>query len=135
MTNKVIPTVPIHINTYFPPNQPTPERCLELGRAVRRAIESWDSDARVAILGSGGFSHFVVDEELDRRTLKAMEDHDAETLSHLPVERLQSGTSEIRNWIAVAGAMEDKKMNTYDYVPCYRSPAGTGCAMAFADWE
>jgi 3-O-methylgallate 3,4-dioxygenase len=31
--------------------------------------------------------------------------------------------------------MEDKKVNTYDYVPCYRSPAGTGCAMAFAEWE
>ena len=135
MRNKVIPTVPIHINTYFPPNQPTPARCYELGRAVRRAIESWDSDARVAVLGSGGFSHFVVDEELDRKTLKALEQHDEETLAHLPVERLQAGTSEIRNWIAVAGAMEDKKMDVYDYVPCYRSPAGTGCAMAFASWE
>ena len=77
----------------------------------------------------------VVDEEIDRRALKALEEQDEETLAHLPVERLQSGTSEIRNWIAVGGAMADKKMETYDYVPCYRSEAGTGCAMAFAAWE
>jgi 3-O-methylgallate 3,4-dioxygenase len=35
-------------------------------------FESWDSDARVAVLGSGGFSHFVVDEEIDRRAMRAM---------------------------------------------------------------
>jgi hypothetical protein len=27
------------------------------------------------------------------------------------------------------------KMNLIDYIPCYRSPAGTGCGMAFATWE
>ena len=135
MPNNAIPTVPIHINTYFPPNQPTPERCLELGRAIRRAIESWDSDARVAVLGSGGFSHFVVDEEIDRRTMKALRTKDYETLKSLPLHRLQSGTSEIRNWIATAGAVEHLTMDVYDYVPCYRSPAGTGCAMGFAAWQ
>lgn len=135
MPNNVIPTVPVHINTYFPPNQPTPERCLEFGRAVRRAIESWDSDARVAVLGSGGFSHFVVDEEIDRKTMKALETKDYDTLRSLPLERLQSGTSEIRNWIAASGACEELDMDVYDYVPCYRSPAGTGCAMGFASWE
>jgi hypothetical protein len=43
MTNKVVPIIPIHIDTHFPSNQPTPERCLKLGRAVRRAVESWSS--------------------------------------------------------------------------------------------
>jgi hypothetical protein len=27
------------------------------------------------------------------------------------------------------------EMNLVDYVPCYRSEAGTGCAMAFATWQ
>ena len=135
MRNKVIPTVPIHINTYFPPNQPTPQRSLDLGRAVGEAIRSWDSNARVAVLGSGGFSHFVVDEEIDRRAMKALEQKDEETIVSLPVERLQSGTSEIRNWIAAYGAVEDMDMDVYDYVPCYRTPAGTGCAMGFAAWQ
>ena len=135
MPSKVIPTVPIHINTYFPPNQPTPERCLEFGRAVGRAIESWDSSARVAVLASGGFSHFVVDEEIDQRVMKAMQNKDDEAIASLPLERLQSGTSEIRNWIATAGAVEHLTMKVNDYVPCYRSLAGTGCAMAFAAWE
>jgi 3-O-methylgallate 3,4-dioxygenase len=26
-------------------------------------------------------------------------------------------------------------MTLIDYVPCYRSPAGTGCAMGFAEWR
>jgi len=66
--------------------------------------------------------------------LKALEDRDVETLTSLPRQRLQSGTSEIRNWITVAGASQHLEMETFDYVPCYRSPAGTGCAMAFAQW-
>jgi hypothetical protein len=73
-----------------------------------------------------------VDEEIDRRAMTAMEQHDEETIVSLPVERLQSGTSEIRNWIAAYGAVEGMEMDVYDYVPCYRTPAGTGCAMGFA---
>jgi 3-O-methylgallate 3,4-dioxygenase len=135
MGEKPIPTVPIHLNTYFPPNQPTPERSITIGKAVREAIKSWDPGKRVAVLGSGGFSHFVVDEELDRKAMKALQEHDQKTLAALPVERLKSGTSEIRNWIAAGAALEDLDMDVYDYVPCYRSPAGTGCAMGFAAWE
>jgi len=136
MNGKIIPTVPIHINTYFPPNQPTPERCWNFGKAVHEAIKSWDSGKRVAILGSGGFSHFVVDEEIDRQSLRAIADRDEQGIFALPTERLQSGTSEIRNWIAAAGAVgSELDFDLFDYVPCYRSEAGTGCAMAFAKWS
>jgi 3-O-methylgallate 3,4-dioxygenase len=89
----------------------------------------------VGVLASGGLSHFVVDEELDRRVLKAMQEKDAAALGSLPPQRMRAGTSETRNWIAVAGAAEHLDMELFDYVPCYRSPAGTGCAMAFAKWE
>jgi hypothetical protein len=53
----------------------------------------------------------------------------------LPLDRLESGTSEIRNWIAAAGALEGLDMHVVDYVPSYRSEAGTGVGMAFAVWD
>ena len=136
LDGKRIPaTVPILQNTYYPPTQPLPKRCYAFGKAIRRAIESWESDARVAVLASGGLSHFVIDEKLDRGVLKALEDHDADHLSSLPVELLNSGNSEIRNWITVGAMVEGMDMTLVDYVPCYRSPASTGCAMAFTYWE
>ena len=57
-------------------------------------------------------------------------------LTGFPEARFNSGTSEIRNWIVVAGAMADSdlQMNLVDYVPCYRTEAGNGCAMGFAEW-
>lgn len=132
--DQVIPTVPIMVNTYYPPNQPTPKRCYDLGRAVRCAIEAWPVKARVGILASGGFSHFVVDEELDTMAMEGIKKRDIPTLAALPRVRMNSGNSEIRNWIVAAGAAEHLELKWMDYVPCYRSPAGTGCAMGFAEW-
>ena len=134
MTDGVIPTVPIMLNTYYPPNQPTPKRCYDLGRALKNAIGSWGNGQRVGIVASGGLSHFVVDEDLDHAALAAMKDKSVAKLMDLPREKLNSGSSEIRNWMVVTGATEDLEMDVVDYVPCYRSPAGTGCAMGFATW-
>lgn len=130
-----IPTIPIWINTYYPPNQPSPQRCYEVGRAIRAAIEDWDEDIRVGIVASGGLSHFVIDEELDHTMLKAMKERDAETIFALPRPRMQSGTSESTLWLAAAGAVEHLDMTETRYVPCYRTAAGTGCAMGFAHWH
>jgi len=49
----------------------------------------------------------------------------------------QAGTSEIKNWVPVAGAMAHLgyEPNVIDYVPCYRSMAGTGNAMGFVYWK
>ena len=135
MTGATIPTVPIMLNTYYPPNQPTPKRCYNLGQALKSAIESWPREIRVGILASGGMSHFVVDEELDQQALAGMKAKSVEKLSALPREKINSGSSEIRNWIVVTGATERLDMNVVDYVPCYRSPAGTGCGMGFATWS
>lgn len=134
LRQKPIPALPIMVNTYYPPNQVTPQRCYELGQAVRAAVQEWPGQARVAVVASGGLSHFVIDEDLDHQVLKAMQNRDAAGLSAIPREKLNSGNSEIRNWIAVAGAVEHLDMQVVDYVPCYRSPAGTGCAMGFAQW-
>lgn len=135
MTGATIPTVPVMLNTYYPPNQPTPRRCYNLGRALKSAIESWPKDIRAGILASGGLSHFVVDEELDQQALAGMKAKNVDQLSALPRQKINSGSSEIRNWIVVTGATEHLDMDVVDYVPCYRSPAGTGCAMGFATWS
>ena len=131
---QVVPIVPVMVNTYYPPNQPSPKRCYELGRAIRRAVNDWDTDLRVAILGSGGLSHFVVNEELDRQVLDAFARNDTQTIFDIPRPLLNSGTSEMRNWLVAAGAAEELRFDLIDYVPCYRSPAGTGGGWTFARW-
>jgi Catalytic LigB subunit of aromatic ring-opening dioxygenase len=135
MADRVIPIVPVALNTYFPPNQPRPKRCYELGQAIRAAVRSAPGEARVGILASGGLSHFTVDEELDRGVLDACQRNDGAALAAIPVEKLNSGSSEIRNWITVAGAAAHLKNEWQEYIPCYRSAAGTGCGMGFALWK
>ena len=130
-----IPIVPFMVNTYYPPNQPTPKRCYALGQAVRRAVEAWGSDKRVALMASGGLSHVVIDEEIDAMTIDGLQNKKPEVLFQLPRERLWGGTSEILNWVALAGAMEDRELKYLEYVTTYRSPAATGCGMGFAYWQ
>jgi hypothetical protein len=137
LRDRPVPLVPIFLNTFYPPNQPTPKRCFDFGHAIGRAIASWDSDKRVAICASGGLSHFVIDEEFDHRIIAALETSDRAALLAEPNALFQSGTSETKNWITAAGILSQTKlrMKLLDYVPCYRSEAGTGNAMAFATWE
>jgi 3-O-methylgallate 3,4-dioxygenase len=129
-----VPVIPFMLNTYYPPNQPTPRRCFELGRALRAAAARSPVQARIAILASGGLSHFVVDEGLDHKVLDAIQQKDTDTLCTLPIPLLNSGSSEIRNWITVAGAMEGHDVAWCEYVPIVRSAAGTGCGTAFLAW-
>ncbi len=135
MNGKVLPIVPIALNTYFPPNQPRPQRCYDLGQAIRKAVQSAQGNARVGILASGGLSHFTIDEELDRGVLDALKRNDGDALKSIPVQKLNSGNSEIRNWIVVAGAAGHLDQAWQEYIPCYRSAAGTGCGMGFALWK
>ena len=131
------PSVPVILNVGYPFNRPTLRRCLALGRALGRAVASWDRSYRVALIASGGLTHFVIDEELDRRVLEAMERGDENGLASMSEDLFQSGTAEIKNWLPVAAAMNalGRRFHLVDYVPCYRSEAGTGNAMGFACWE
>jgi 3-O-methylgallate 3,4-dioxygenase len=135
MSGGVVPVVPIVVNTYYPPNQPRPRRCHRFGQALRAAIDSWPEERRVGIIASGGLSHFTIDEALDRAVLQACRTHDAQALESIPVAKLHSGSSEIRNWIVTAGTAEGLRTKWQEYVPLYRTPAGTGCGMGFAAWE
>ncbi|PWU00935.1 MAG: protocatechuate 3,4-dioxygenase [Terriglobia bacterium] len=136
MRDKVVPHVPVFVNTFYPPNQPSAARCFEFGRALGRAVSSWPSDAKVALIASGGLTHFVIDETLDAQILEAIRRGEVSAFERIPESMFQSGTSEIKNWITVAGAMVEAglTMKLLDYVPCYRSEAGTGSAMGFAQW-
>jgi hypothetical protein len=134
LPGSTLPMVPVMVNTYYPPNQPTPKRCYAFGQAVRNAIASWDSDKRVAVMASGGLSHVVIDEEIDQMTMDALKNKKPEGLWRLPRERLRGGTSEILNWVALAGVVEPMEMKYFEYVTTYRSPAATGCGMGFAYW-
>jgi OH-DDVA oxygenase len=131
------PSVPVIFNVHYPHNRPRVGRCLELGRALRDAIHSFEGNQRIGFVASGGLTHFVVDEAIDHRVLEAMAHADESALASLPESYFQSGTAEIKNWLPVIAAMnaEGRSFHLVDYVPCYRSEAGTGNAMAFVYWE
>ncbi len=129
-----LPIVPVFLNTYYDPNQPLPSRCVKLGQALRKAIDSYPGDMRVGIMASGGLSHFRVEEDLDRALLDALKRHDLDFLARLPAWRLKAGSSEIRSWIAVGAAAADLPMKWNAYVPGYRTPALSGTGLGFAEW-
>lgn len=130
-----IPMVPFMLSRDLP-NQATPRRCYELGKAIGRAVAAWPRDVRVGIVASGGLSHQIVDEELDQQVVRALQASDAETLCALSRARLNGapGTPEILNWIVVSAAMAPSPMLLESYLPCYRSVAGTGHGLAFGAW-
>ncbi len=128
------PILPVMVNTFYPPNQPTPKRAYALGRALRDAIASWDADKTVAVMASGGLSHQILDPALDETVLDALMEKKPDALFSLPREKLQLGTSEILNWVVAAGTLEGMDMTLVDYIQGYRSMAGTGTGLAFAYW-
>jgi 3-O-methylgallate 3,4-dioxygenase len=128
-----IPVVCIMVNTYFPP-APSAKRCIEFGKALRKAIDAAPAASRVCLIGSGGLSHTIIDEVLDHKVLDAIKTCDLASLSAIPSSTLVTGTSEIRNWLVVAAA-SGHPATVVDYVPAYRVPTGVGCAMGFAYWN
>lgn len=135
LRGRTVPVVPVLLNTYYEPNVPSSGRCHDLGRAMRRVIEKIPGDQRVAVIASGGLSHFVVDEELDQRVLGALASGDHAALRNIPRGALNSGSSEILNWVVTAGAMEPAPLAWSEYQPLYRTPAGTGVGAGFVAWR
>jgi protocatechuate 4,5-dioxygenase beta chain len=107
-------TVPIAINTVQHP-LPSPARCLKLGRAVGRAIESFDRDIKVLILGTGGLSHQLdgtragfINKDFDLMCMEKLT-NDPDALARYSslqiVEAAGSQGVELLNWIAMRGAL------------------------------
>lgn len=130
-----LPVIPVIVNTFDPPNQPTPRRCIQLGAALRELVKAYPEDLRVGVLASGGLSHFVVDEELDHGIIQALREKDMNWLAGLDPRQLQAGSSEIRNWLIAAEAVKELDLEWVSYVPGYRSPALTGTGLCFAAWR
>jgi 3-O-methylgallate 3,4-dioxygenase len=125
--------IPVMVNTYYPP-APSATRCLQFGKALASVIRQYPSDGRVVIAASGGLSHTKIDESLDAGFLKALQSNDTAYMSAMPSSVFREGTSEILNWIVIAGAA-DSQGQVVDYLPLYRTRTGVGCAMGFAYWE
>jgi 3-O-methylgallate 3,4-dioxygenase len=135
MGTQPIPIVPIFLNAYYSPNQPSPARCHALGEAIARAVAACPDQRRIGILASGGLSHFLVDEAFDHAVIEALRSHDHAFLRTAPLHKLQSGSSEIRNWICLAGAVARLDLAWVSYVPGYRTPALTGTGLCFASFH
>jgi aromatic ring-opening dioxygenase catalytic subunit (LigB family) len=134
------PIVPIVVNEVEAP-MPTMRRCLEWGRILRNAIESYAEPLRVAILATGGLSHYIgepgmgkVDEEFDRTCISLLEDGDESRIASTLERALQTtgnGGDEVRNWViahAAAGA-GGFELVSYEPIP----EVYVGCA--FAEWR
>jgi Catalytic LigB subunit of aromatic ring-opening dioxygenase len=135
LRDRPVPMVPVLLNALYPPNQPTPLNCLEIGEAIGQAVAAFPEDMRVGIVASGGLSHFVVDEALDREIVGALTRGDIGRLAALPLRKLNSGNGEIRNWICAAVALRSLRVDKIDYIPGYRTQAGTGTGLCFAVWR
>jgi hypothetical protein len=133
--DRSIPMLPVLLNTYFPPNVMTAERAYVVGQSLCDALRDSAIDQRVAVIASGGLSHFVVDEKLDRQVIAGLEPGCDELLRSIPPEALNSGSSEILNWIMTAGASDHLALAWTNYEPIRRTPAGTGIGCGFACWR
>lgn len=129
-----VPIVPVFLNAYYPPNQPSPARCVALGESLRRAIDAYPRDARVGVMASGGLSHFVVDEAFDHALIEALRRKDMAFFRDAPLTKLMSGSSEMRNWICMAGTLGALDLRWASYVPGYRTPALSGTGLCFASF-
>jgi len=125
--------IPVMVNTYYPP-APSAKRCLQFGQTLASLIRRYPGGQRVVIAASGGLSHTKIDEDLDAGFLTALQTNDTAYMSAMPSSVFREGTSEILNWIVIAGAAE-RDGQVIDYLPLYRTRTGVGCAMGFAYWE
>jgi len=130
-----VPMLPVMLNTYFPPNTPTAARCRAVGEKIGKILKASSSQARVAVVASGGLSHFLCEEAFDREIVQALQANDSNVLSKIPQEALLSGSSEIRNWVMLSGMVEHLRSDFTEYIPVYRTPVGTGIGLAFMTWR
>ena len=126
MGDPPVPIVPVLQNTVAPPLAPA-QRSYELGRAVRRALEAYRGARRVAVLATGGLSHWIgtpemgkIDEAWDRRVIDLCVQGRADALAkwtQAEIDAGGNGGNEIRNYIAAAAAAGNTKADVRVYQP------------------
>lgn len=116
-----VPAVVVLINSLFAPLPPIP-RCYQLGQAVAGYVASDACPKRVALVATGGLSHAVgeaktgmVDDAFDHAFIEALQRGDDALLLSLTTKELSkygNGTQELRNWVALRGAVPDWQART-----------------------
>lgn len=127
--------IPLAVNVVqFPP--PTGHRCYMLGKALRRAIDSYPGAERVVVFGTGGMSHQLqgeraglVNSEWDSQFMDNLVNNPAEQAQVPHVEYLrEAGTEgvELVMWLIMRGAMNDSVEEVYRsiYVPTSNTSNG-----------
>jgi protocatechuate 4,5-dioxygenase beta chain len=110
------PVIPFAVNVVQYP-VPSGQRCLNIGKAIRKAIESYDEDLKVQIWGTGGMSHQLqgpraglINKEFDAAFMDAMIS-DPERQAAVPhidyVREAGSEGIELVMWLIARGAMAD----------------------------
>ncbi|HUW25924.1 MAG TPA: class III extradiol dioxygenase family protein [Gallionella sp.] len=128
-------TVPVCVNTVqFP--LPSVKRCFALGQAIGDAIESWDTDARVVILGTGGLSHQLdgkragfINKEFDLMFMEKLVS-DPLWITRYSIEDLVelTGTQgvELLNWVVARSALRGEVLRKHAnyHIPISNTAAG-----------
>ena len=130
------PIIPFAVNVVlYPP--PSGRRCYMLGKALRRAIESFDKDLNVQVWGTGGMSHQLqgpraglINKEWDRKFLDRLiaDPEDLSTMPHIEYVR-EAGSEgiELVMWLIARGAMSDKPpkvVHRFYHVPASNTAVG-----------
>ncbi|CUH67794.1 Protocatechuate 4,5-dioxygenase beta chain [Thalassovita gelatinovora] len=129
------PVIPLAVNVVQYP-APTANRCYNLGKAIRRAIDSYPEDLNVHIYGTGGMSHQLqaeraglINAEWDGRFLDmiANDPDKARQISHLEFLR-ETGSEgiEMVMWLVMRGALDDKvtEVHRHYHVPASNTAVG-----------
>ena len=129
------PVIPLAVNVVqYPP--PTGNRCFNLGKAIRRAVESFEPNLRVAIVGTGGMSHQLqgpraglINSEFDKRFLDNLT-KDVPALIRMPhLEYMREAGSEgieLVMWLIMRGALDDdvREVRRFYHVPASNTAVG-----------
>jgi protocatechuate 4,5-dioxygenase beta chain len=127
--------IPLAVNTVQHPT-PTPKRCYDLGKALRKAIESYPEDVKVVIFGTGGLSHQLQGEragminvDYDLKCMEAVV-NDPEWLANQSRTEImeQAGTEglEVIHWLVMRGALQPNVnlLHKHYHVPVSNTGAG-----------
>ncbi|MDB5569672.1 MAG: protocatechuate 4,5-dioxygenase subunit beta [Hyphomicrobiales bacterium] len=127
--------IPLAVNVVlYPP--PTGKRCYNLGKAIRKAVESYPEDLRVVIFGTGGMSHQIsgpraglINSDFDKAFLDALatDPQKAVDIKHIEYMR-EAGAEgiEMVMWLVARGAMDEKVNEIYRFytVPASNTAVG-----------
>ncbi len=129
---RVIPLA-VNVVTYPPP---TGNRCFNLGRAIRKAVESFPEDLRVMVWGTGGMSHQLqgpraglINKEFDNNFLDKLGPAPQELTRLKPLEYLRESGSEgieLVMWLVMRGALNEKVrvVHRFYHVPASNTALG-----------